>query len=131
MSARACAIGLDVGGTYLKGARVASDGTIEARFHQPVAKASAEELFRQLAQAVASLVSSHQPVRAVGVGLPGIVDEEGRVRRAPNVSVLNGARVGEELARRCGAWTDPAALGSLGPPTPLYLRTALRKPPPG
>ncbi len=102
MSARACAIGLDVGGTFLKGARVASDSTIEARLHQPVAKASAEELFRQLAQAVAALVSSTEPAGAVGVGLPGIVDEDGRVRRAPNLPVLNGCQVGEELARRCG-----------------------------
>jgi len=32
--------------------------------------------------------------------LPAIGDQDGRVRRAPNVPVLNGFRVGEELARR-------------------------------
>jgi len=102
VSARGCAAGLDVGGTFLKGARVDADGVIEARFHEPVAKGSGEDLFHQLARAVACLESPAEPVRAVGVGLPGLVDEDGRVRRAPNVPVLNGLRVGQELALRCG-----------------------------
>ncbi len=95
-------MGLDVGGTFLKGARVASDGTIAARLHRPVAKESADALLHQLAQAVAELERGAEPVRAVGVGLPAILDQDGGVRRAPNVPVLNGFRVSEVLAQRCG-----------------------------
>lgn len=95
-------MGLDVGGTFLKGARVAADGTIGARIHQPIAKDTAQGLLHQLTLAVAELEVAAEPICAVGVGLPAIVDQDGRVRRAPNVPVLNGFRVGEELARRSG-----------------------------
>lgn len=94
--------GLDVGGTFLKGARVSAGGTIEARLHEPVAKGTREDLLGQLARAIASLDSPAEPVQAVGVGLPGIVDEGGRVRRAPNLPVLDGCRVADELEQRSG-----------------------------
>ena len=96
------AIGLDVGGTFLKAARLDEGGRLRNRVHQPVRKATAEELLDQLHEAVRSLEAS-RPVAAVGVGLPGIVDSAtGRVRNAPNVPVLNGIDIGTELQRRTG-----------------------------
>jgi glucokinase len=96
-------IGLDVGGTFLKGARMDAEGKILSRLSEPIKKASSAEILGQLAAAVESLEAKAGPVAAVGVGLPGIVERtKGRVRSAPNVPVLDGLKVGEELEARTG-----------------------------
>lgn len=94
--------GLDVGGTYLKGARVDESGRILARLHEPIAKETTQELLGQLAWAVRTLEPS-EPVAGVGIGLPGIVDfGSGRVRRAPNLPALDGLDLAAEVAQRTG-----------------------------
>jgi glucokinase len=98
-------IGLDVGGTFLKGALIDRDGAVIERLHQPVAKATADELFEQLTDAIRTL-QKKETAGAVGIGLPGIVDQAGaRLRVAPNVPVLNGLPVGHEIERRTGRRT--------------------------
>jgi glucokinase len=96
-------VGLDVGGTFLKGARIDETGRVERRIHEPIAHDSAERLLEQLARAVASLGEGVM-LRAVGVGLPGIVDHAtSRVRGVPNLPALaelQGMPLGEEMARR-------------------------------
>ncbi len=95
-------IGLDVGGTYLKGARVDHAGQVLARLHDPIRKDSTEALLGQLAEAVRAL-EKDGPAAGVGVGLPGIVDlSSRRVGNAPNVPVLNGLDVGDALSSRTG-----------------------------
>jgi len=96
-------IGLDVGGTFLKGARIDSSGKVLARLHEPIRKAGSTEILGQLAGAVETLEGGAGPAVAVGVGLPGIVEiTRGRVRSAPNVPALDGLKVGEELEARTG-----------------------------
>ena len=96
-------IGIDVGGTFLKGARIDATGKVLARLHEPIRKASSAELLGQLAGAVETLEKGAGPAVAVGVGLPGIVEmTKGRVRSAPNVPALDGLKVGEELEARTG-----------------------------
>ena len=96
-------IGLDIGGTFLKGARVDAAGRIVARIREPIAKSSGEALLTQLTRAVASLEDGvPAAARAVGIGLPGIVERASHVRVAPAVPVLNGLPVGEDIARRTG-----------------------------
>src|SRR5688500_4162971 len=95
-------LGLDVGGTYLKGARIDDSGAVLERLHDPVERGSTEALVRQLAEAVRHLENGG-PAAGVGVGLPGIVDlGTGRLRNAPNLPVLNGLDLGAELSRRTG-----------------------------
>jgi glucokinase len=95
-------IGIDVGGTFLKGARIDPTGKVLARLHEPIRKASSGELLGQLAGAVETLEKAG-PAVAIGVGLPGIVEmTRGRVRSAPNVPALDGLKVGEELEARTG-----------------------------
>lgn len=95
-------LGLDVGGTYLKGARIDDSGAVLERLHDPVERGSTEALVRQLADAVRRLENGG-PAAGVGVGLPGIVDlGTGRLRNAPNLPVLNGLDLGAELSRRTG-----------------------------
>jgi glucokinase len=74
-------------------------GRIQARLHEPIAKASDGELLAQLEAAVRSLDPAG--VRAVGIGLPGIVEHgAGRVRVAPAVPVLDGLPLGRLLGAR-------------------------------
>jgi len=96
------AIGIDVGGTFLKAARVGGDGRLRAHIELPVSKGSADDLLRQMQEAVRRLEDAGA-AQAVGVGLPGIVDAStGRLYNAPNVPALNGLDVGRELGRRTG-----------------------------
>src|SRR5262245_32128669 len=97
-------IGLDVGGTFLKGARLDESGAVGDRLHQPVAKATAPEFLDQIEAAVGALRAGDATVAGVGIGLPGIVDRTAsRVRVSPAVPVLDGLPIGEEIARRTGA----------------------------
>jgi glucokinase len=96
-------IGLDVGGTFLKGARIDSEGHILSRLSEPIRKATSAEILDQLAGAVTTLEGKGGPCVAAGVGLPGIIElTKGRVRGAPNVPVLDGLKVGQELEARTG-----------------------------
>src|SRR5688500_5145917 len=83
-------LGLDVGGTFLKGARIDARGRIQERLHEPIRKDTADDLLGQFEAAVRTL-EKVSPARAVGIGLPGIVERKtGAVRSAPNVKVLDG-----------------------------------------
>lgn len=95
-----CFIGLDIGGSFLKGASVNPSGRVDERLHEPVAKDTLDALLSQLESAVRKL-AGRSLARAVGVGIPGIVEQEAaRVRVAPNVPILNGYALAEELQRR-------------------------------
>jgi glucokinase len=96
-------VGLDVGGTFLKGACLDGEGRVLARLHEPVDRASSDGLLDQLTRAVRHLETEGCPVQAVGVGLPAIVEARtGRVRCSPNLSILDGLAVGQELSERTG-----------------------------
>jgi glucokinase len=98
-------IGLDVGGTYLKGARIAPSGDVEARLHEPIVREGPDDLLAQFEGAVFTL-SAGATVRAVGLGVPGIVDHKvGALRGVPNLPALAALRerdLAAELERRVG-----------------------------
>jgi glucokinase len=97
-------VGLDVGGTYLKAALLDAQGALVEKRRYPIRKDSAASILAQFAEAVRDLAGAEpvRTVRAIGIGLPGIVDRAARVRVAPNVPVLNGLAVGEEVRARTG-----------------------------
>jgi glucokinase len=96
-------VGLDVGGTFLKGALVSGEGEVRARLHQPTARDSAEALLSQLASATAQLEAGSGPAAGVGVGLPGIVNRRtGKLYRPPNLPAIDGIDAARELGRRTG-----------------------------
>jgi glucokinase len=100
-------VGLDVGGTFLKGARIDETGRVLTRLHDPIQKESREALLAQFAGAVKTL-EKDVPVAGVGIGLPGIVDiGSGRLRSAPNLSALNGLDLAAEVSQRTGRRTFP------------------------
>lgn len=98
-------VGLDVGGTFLKAARVDEKGGIRAQLREPIVRDSPEELLAQLEKAIRSLAGA-AAVPAVGVGVPGIVDHAtSRLRAVPNLPALAALQdrpLREELARRAG-----------------------------
>jgi glucokinase len=98
-------IGLDVGGTYLKGARMADSGEVELRLHEPIVREQADGLMAQFERAVQQLGVGTR-VSGVGIGLPGIVDHATeRLRGVPNLPALAALRdhdLGADLARRVG-----------------------------
>jgi glucokinase len=95
-------IGLDLGGTFVKAARVAPDGTIGRRLREPVSGETVDELLAQLARAVATL-EEDGPVPAVGLGIPGIIQRrDGCARGVPNLPAIEGLPVGDALEERCG-----------------------------
>jgi glucokinase len=100
-------VGLDVGGTNLKGARIGESGEVLARLHEPVVRDRPDDLLVQFERAVRSLRGDGE-VRAVGIGLPGIVDHAtARLRGVPNLPALR-ALGSRDLAAEVGARTGSA-----------------------
>ena len=101
-------VGLDVGGTNLKGARIGESGEVLARLHEPIVRDRPEDLLAQFEKAVRTLRGDGE-VRAVGIGLPGIVDHAtARLRGVPNLPALAALRdrdLAGEVAARVGAPT--------------------------
>ncbi|MGC5221160.1 ROK family protein [Micromonospora sp. DT81.3] len=60
-----------------------------------------EAVVAQLAETITALAENFPPVLGVGVSLGGVVDDEGRVLRAPFLG-WNGVDLGVELQRACG-----------------------------
>jgi glucokinase len=123
------AFGIDIGGTKVLGIALGPRDTIvaEARVPTPVAPAhpglvdeagdAGAEVVHAIADVVAQLDvavwlsgepeapnAADQDAPAVGVGAPGMVDRQGRLRFAPNLPQAHGVnwkkRIGERLAGR-------------------------------
>jgi glucokinase len=93
-------VGLDVGGTFLKGARVDEGGRVLERIHEPVVRDDINGLLDQLVRAVSRLDPAGA-ARAVGIGIPGIVHQaSSRVLACPNLPLLDGFSLGMEIAHR-------------------------------
>lgn len=109
-------LGIDVGGTKMLGLAVDGDGTVvgqavRASSHPgPSAAghpAAAHALVALMAELVADLeagldAASLGPAGSVGIGVPGLVDDTGRLRLAPNLPAgdeLEVARLVQERVR--------------------------------
>jgi glucokinase len=97
------AIGVDIGGTKILAVAVDSRGVVDAELWARTPPSGQE-----LLDAVAQLVSSLRPPEttvAVGVGAPGLVDEDGVLRFAPNLPAIVGLPIRDGLeARLSGSW---------------------------
>lgn len=91
------AIGVDFGGTRIKAGMV-RDGKVTARTVAPTPKGR-----KAVLDAVARLVKQlDKRPAAVGVAIPGEVDEQGVCWRLPNVPGFAGVNIVRELSRRLG-----------------------------
>ncbi|MBU1670979.1 MAG: ROK family protein [Actinobacteria bacterium] len=83
-------IGVDVGGTNIRAARVGSDGRVFQRFESPSPARDQEMMVDALVAVVAEAVAAgggRGEVRAVGLGAAGyVLHETGVVMEAPNIA---------------------------------------------
>jgi len=96
-------IAVDVGGTSMKGARVAPDGRILSRRRVPTPTADGADAVLDALAGLCRSLARHRPVAAVGLGVPGAVSpRRGIVFSSPNVPCWHDEPIGPRLARRLG-----------------------------
>src|SRR5438552_9769433 len=96
-------IGIDIGGSSAKlglvdtaSASIIARETVTTGF-----EVHATEFLGALRTAISRLAAHGNP-QALGVGMPGLQDSEGRVKDASNLPGLNGIAMASELARERG-----------------------------
>jgi glucokinase len=93
-------VGIDVGGTAIKGGAVDDDGEILNRGEVP---AGLDEGPEAVVERIVSLARDMGAESALGLGVPGLLDRErGLVLSSPNLRPLDGYPLRDELARRLG-----------------------------
>lgn len=96
--AGAITIGVDIGGTSVRAARVRPDGQLTDHVKvRTDAAASAPELVRDLCIQLLA-----DDVQAVGIGVPGRLDQEGEMILSAGYVDLAGLRLGELVGRAVG-----------------------------
>src|SRR5919202_3313716 len=92
-------VGIDVGGTKCLGVALGEGEVVaEALVPTPAASADLLDTLADLARRLGS--EAGEDVTAVGVGLPGLVDQDGVLRFAPNLKGATGVAVRGELEGR-------------------------------
>jgi glucokinase len=92
--------GIDVGGTKVLGVVVDDAGTIVAEHRVPTPRGGDAVVAAMLE--VLGVLRSSAEVRAVGAGVPGLVDRDGILRFAPNLPGVRSLPVGTLLAEASG-----------------------------
>ena len=74
-------IGIDVGGTTIKGAAVTDNGRIFKSFCLPVSKEEkGEDVLKDLAAKISEYIESNKdeigPISGIGMGIPGVIDSK-------------------------------------------------------
>ncbi len=90
-------VGVDVGGTNVRAAVVAADGSVvaDARAPRPADWGAA---VATIADLVRRLRKDDPAAAAVGVGAAGLVDADGTLRYAPNIAGVVGAPIRADLS---------------------------------
>jgi glucokinase len=95
-------VALDVGGTFLKGARVEGSGRIVEGLREPILRDGIQSLLGQFERVIRKL-DPGATAAALGIGIPGIVHQaSSRVLACPNLPILDGFSLGMEMAHRTG-----------------------------
>lgn len=98
-------IGVDVGGTNLRGALVGRDGVILERFklrsaiHEG-ADAFLRRLYDELRSLLSVAVSQQLQVKGVGIGIPGLIGADGMIHSSVNLQVLEGLNLAHLMSQR-------------------------------
>lgn len=102
------AIGIDLGGTAIKGGAVTSSGKVLAHRETPTDNGDGlEPVLAQISNMVSSLAEAvdtgREKIRALGVGVPGLVDyRDGRVIDCANLPGWENVPVAQMLDKRTG-----------------------------
>lgn len=101
------AIGVDIGGTSIKGALVNEKGQIIDRFSMKVSKSnSALEEINKLCDIINDTIKRNkldEPISGIGIGIPGILDmDQGIVILSPNLPTWSNFNIKEAIEKRTG-----------------------------
>jgi glucokinase len=100
VSSESAVVGIDVGGSTIKAASFAADGTVLDRVRVPTP--SAEFVVATVADIVDGF-RSDLDVQRVGLAVPGLVDEAAGISVRPINLGWEGVAVGKLIEERCGA----------------------------
>ncbi len=106
------AIGIDIGGTRLRVARISEDGRVLEQHRRPTPAAEAEVLVDAIDEEVSALVAALGGPVPVGIGIAGLVTPEGVVRYGPNIGIRDlplAARLEERLGTSVIVLNDASA----------------------
>jgi glucokinase len=99
-------IGIDLGGTTIKGAIVSSTGEILHESRIDTEQQSGERLFTQVVETINSLRGDPRAgsrVAGVGIGIPGLVNRKtNRIEIMPNLPEIADLDITDELTRASG-----------------------------
>ncbi|MBS1536439.1 MAG: ROK family protein [Bacteroidetes bacterium] len=94
-------IGIDIGGTYIKSAVVSLEGKI---IHQQSVLTEVEKEPEFIQQSIVNIINQLQQLfpetRAIGIGVPGVVYDDGIVRVAPNFPNWTNIHLKEYINQR-------------------------------
>lgn len=99
------AVGIDIGGTSIKGAVVNDLGEVLTRFHMDVDKSSSgeKEINRFCDVMIKALKEYDASIKleGVGIGMPGLLDmDKGIVLGSPNLTTWNGLHICDIISKR-------------------------------
>ncbi|HXG93878.1 MAG TPA: ROK family protein [Blastocatellia bacterium] len=99
-------IGIDLGGTTIKGALVNDAGEILHETRATTEREDSQALFDQIVDTVRVLrddPSAHGRAAAVGIGIPGLVNRQtNRIEVMPNLPALSDVDLTDEISRAAG-----------------------------
>ena len=100
------AVGIDVGGTSIKGATIRNNGEVLDRFSMPMDKfASPEVTIGKLCDLVNETLSSHsynEKIVGIGIGIPGSFNKEsGVIVNCPNLPTWGGFDLKGFMENKC------------------------------
>lgn len=94
------AVGVDLGGTWIRAGLVSETGALLARERRRVSSdLSPTAIVDQVVETVAAVDEGNGPI---GIGVPTTLDEDGRLRPCPNLPTLTGCAFASEVAVRSG-----------------------------
>lgn len=101
------AIGIDIGGTSIKGAVVNDTGKVLTRFAMDVNKnASGEDEVNRFCDVMIKSINDYDSsikLEGIGIGMPGILDmDKGVVITSPNLPKWNGLHISKLISKRMG-----------------------------
>src|SRR5262249_49808355 len=99
------AIGIDVGGTFIKAGVVGSDGCVQAHESVPTeADSGPDAMIARMAELARTLKSASKTgIKAVGLGMPGTLSHsEGIIYSPPNLPGWRNVPVAELLSKVVG-----------------------------
>ena len=99
------AVGIDVGGTSIKGATIKDDGTVLDRFAMDVDKTLPPEVeIEKLCNLVNECLRTHkydEKILGIGIGIPGLFDFVKGPIRLTNLPTWNGFPLAQFMQERC------------------------------